>query len=86
MSGKRFTLSPINPNGEQYIQATESSYDEETGLGVQKRGLILVKPEKAEEVMAKLSAGEYGCTFGAKQRGTSLYDVTVVTEPVEVED
>lgn len=67
-------------NGDQFIRVVENTFDEETGLASsQKSGLILVKPEKAQEIFQKLSTGDYNIQWGARQRGTTLYDVQVLT-------
>ncbi len=70
-------------DGLTYIQSTETSFDEATGLGTRKSALTPVKAEKAQEIMQKLSAGEYVFRFGAKQRGSNYEGVIALAEEVE---
>lgn len=74
---KHYSLAPINRNGEQFVNVTESSYND-LGFGTQKRGLILVNPEKAQEIVEKLASGEYTTEWGAEIRGGGSINYQVV--------
>ena len=72
----RYSIIPAKGEGNTFIRATETSFDE-LGIGSTNTGFLTVQAEKAEALLEKFEAGELGVNFGEKN-AQGLYDLEVV--------
>lgn len=67
MKKKIYRLSAINANGEQFLVATEVSYDER-GVGTRRMAAVPVDPSKAQSLLKGCRENTLHIEYGAGNR------------------